>query len=152
MGNYTSAIERWDKVIQDYPDHAYWDNAWEEKAYTQWALLDQYPEAVQTLLAFVEKQPGHARAAEFLFDAALVAEMDNKLEQAADMWGRVATEYPGDERPLRSLFLLGITHYRLEQYQLALDAFERNLASATSLADRAAALLLDRQNPGRAGG
>jgi soluble lytic murein transglycosylase len=94
---------------------------------------------VQTLLAFVEKQPGHARAAEFLFDAALVAEIDNKLEQAAEIWGRVAHEYPADERAPRSLFLLGITHYRLGEHQLALDAFERNLASAVSLHDRAAA-------------
>jgi soluble lytic murein transglycosylase len=51
----------------------------------------------------------------------------------------VAHEYPADERALRSLFLLGITHYRLTQYQLALDAFERNLAGAVSLHDRAAA-------------
>ena len=139
LGNYSSAVERWEKVIQDFPDHAYWDNAWEEKAYTQWALLDQHPEAVQTLLAFVEKEPGHARAAEFLFDAALVAEMDNRLEQAAEIWGRVAHEYPNDESSLRSLFLLGITHYRLGKYQLALDAFERNLAGSVSLHDRAAA-------------
>jgi soluble lytic murein transglycosylase len=139
LGNYTEAVRSWQKVIQDFPDHTYWDNAWEEKAYTQWAYLDQYSEAIQTLLAFVEKSPGHPRAAEFLNDAALVAEMDGQLGQAAEVWGRVISEYPGDERALRALFLLGITHYRLQQYQLALDAFQRHLATAVNLHDRAAA-------------
>jgi soluble lytic murein transglycosylase len=139
LGNYAEAVERWSKVIQDFPDHPYWDKAWDEKAYTQWAFLDQYPEAVQTLLTFVEKYPAHPRAAEFLFDAALVAEMDGKLEQAASLWARLAREYPGDERSLRALFLLGVTQYRLKEYQQALDAFQRHLASAVSLHDRAAA-------------
>lgn len=139
LGNYAEAVTRWDTVIRDFPDHAYWDNAWEEKAYTQWAFLDLYPEAVETLLAFVEKNPGHPRAAEFLFDAALVAEGDAKLEQAANLWERMGREYPGDERTLRSLFLLGITRYRLQQYPQALDAFQRHLANAVELHDRAAA-------------
>jgi soluble lytic murein transglycosylase len=87
----------------------------------------------------VEKNPGHARAAEFLFDAALVAENDAQLEQAASLWERLARDYSGDERALRSLFLLGITRYRLGQYPQALDAFQRHLATAVDLHDRAAA-------------
>jgi soluble lytic murein transglycosylase len=94
---------------------------------------------VQTLLDFVEKNPGQARAAEFLFEAALVSEIDAQLEQAASLWERLARDYPGDERALRSLFLLGITRYRLGQYPQALDAFQRHLANAIDLHDRAAA-------------
>jgi soluble lytic murein transglycosylase len=139
LGNYEKAVQRWQEVIEKYPDHPYWHNAWEEKAYTQWALLGQRAEAVQTLLAFVEKNPGHARAGEFLFDAALVAEIDGQLEQAATSWERLARDYPADERALRSLFLLGITRYRMGQYPQALDAFQRHLAKATDLHDRAAA-------------
>ncbi len=139
QGEYAGAVQRWDKVIQDDKDHALWDDAWEQKAYTLWHDMDQYPQAVQTLLQFVEKYPVHGRAAEFLFDAASIAEQDDQIKQAAELWERVAREYPGDERSGRALFLTGITQYRLKEYPLALDAFQRYLAQAGTLYDRAAA-------------
>jgi soluble lytic murein transglycosylase len=141
MGEYETAIKRWDIVIQQFPDHPYWDDAWDQKAYTQWAYLDQYDTAIQTLLNFVQQASGHPRAAEFLYDAALTAERGDKLEQAFEIWERVAREYPNSEQAPRALFLAGITHYRLGNYFAALDAFQRFQPIAPTLDEKTAAEL-----------
>lgn len=139
-GDYAAAIEHWDAVIQASPDSGFWDRAWEEKAYTQWAYLDLYRQAEQTLLDFVSAAGNHPRAAEFLNDAAQVAERDDRLEDAANTWERIVKEYPGSSYIPRALFLAGIAHYRLENYAYALDEFERHLVAAPGLYDQAAGL------------
>lgn len=139
LGGYAEAVSQWDIIIQNYPDHRLWDKAWEQKAYTQWAYLYDYEQGIQTLLDFVTAYPNHFRAAEFLFDAADVAERNNQLEQASALWERVAGEYPGYEKAQRALFLAGIGRYRLGDYQGALQLFQRALASALSLEERSQA-------------
>jgi soluble lytic murein transglycosylase len=139
LGGNQDALGWWDKVILEHSDHALWDEAWEQKAYTQWAFLEQYPEAIKTLLGFVDQAPGHARAAEFLFDAALVSERSGDLQQAAELWERVINIYPNDQQAARALFLAGITHYRLGSYQAALQNFQRYLTLAVTVEDKAAA-------------
>ncbi len=141
LGGYSGAVNEWDKIITNYPDHRFWDEAWEQKAYTQWFYLDQYTLAVQTLLDFVQLSPGHPRAGEFLFDAAGVASKAGKLDQAAQLYERVVNEYPNDERAMRALFLAGITHYQMGNDQKALDLFTRQLGISVSLEDRAMASL-----------
>ena len=138
LGGYEGAIAQWQNLIQDYPDHPYWDDAWEQMAYTQWAFLDQYTLAANNLLDFVSIAPEHPRAAEFLFDAALIAERAGNLETAAETWRRVATLYPNSEQADRALFLAGITLYRLGNYSDALSAFLLLSLEASSLSDRAA--------------
>jgi len=139
LGGYAEAIGQWDIVIQNYPEDRFWDDAWDQKAYTQWAFQQDSYQAIQTLLAFVSTAPAHARAGEFLFDAAEVAEIFEDLDQAAALWERVATEYPEYEEAQRAIFLAGISRYRIGNYQSALGLFQRALASAFSLQDRAAA-------------
>ena len=141
QGGYAGAIAQWDKLIQNYPDHRYWDDAWEQKGYTQWAYLDQYAEGVKTLLDFVERVPRHPRAGEFVFDAAAAAERGGDLDQAAKLWERVGVEYPNDTRAQRALFLAGISRYRRQDYQGAFLSFQRALSVADNLNDRAAAML-----------
>lgn len=139
LGETEDAIERWSNLIEKYPDHTFAADAWEQKGYTQWAFLEQYPAAVETLLGFAEANPQHPRAAEFLFDAGLISERDQKLEQAAEIWDRLARGYPADERSARALFLMGVVLYRLESYAGAADAFSRSLTASVLPADRAAA-------------
>jgi soluble lytic murein transglycosylase len=139
LGGYAEAVNRWDKVIQNYPDSAYWDDAWEQKAYTQWAFMEQYEDAAQTLLDFVDKNPSHPRAAEFLFDAALVAERAENLQQAAGLWERLANNYPNYEQVPRGLFLAGISYYRLNNFQAALATFQRFQSLVNTLSDRSMA-------------
>lgn len=139
LGGYGGAISQWEKVIQNYPEHPYWDEAWEQMAYTQWAFLDHYTLATENLLNFVSIAPEHPRAAEFLYDAALVAERADNLELAAESWRRVASLYPDYERADRALFLSGITQYRLAKYADALATFQMLSLEASSLEYRAAA-------------
>lgn len=138
LGEYPGAIETWDRVIQSYPDSEFWDESWEMKAYTLWSQLNQYQEAVQVLLDFVATVPTHPRAAEFLFDAASVAERDRKLDRAASLWERMADEYPESEQAVRALFLAGVTRYRIANHVKAHDDFQRALAMTNDLETRAA--------------
>jgi soluble lytic murein transglycosylase len=141
LGGYEEAIENWEKIINNYSDHDRWDDAWEEKAFTQWYNLSEYSQSIQTLLDFVETAPTHPRAPEFLFDAGLVAERDGDFEQAAGHWERVINHYPGYEHALRALFLAGISRYRIGDYQGALTDFLRHQTLSSTLEEKAAAYL-----------
>jgi soluble lytic murein transglycosylase len=141
LGGHEEAIQHWDTVIQEYSDAIYWDEAWEQKAYTQWALLGKNDLARQTLLDFVELASAHPRAAEFLFDAALAAEREQQYTVASELWSRLASTYPDSEYAGRALFLAGINHYRQGSYAEAQLAFQRFQGIAASLEDKAAAML-----------
>ena len=141
LGGFEDAIAHWDQIILNFPEDRFWDDAWEQKAYTQWAFLEQFPQAIQTLLGFVAAAPNHARAGEFLYDAAQVAERSNDLAQAAQLYERVAAEYPGYEQASRALFLAGVTRTRLGDQTGAYDVFQRLLENATTPEERAAAYL-----------
>ncbi|RPI34874.1 MAG: hypothetical protein EHM70_01440 [Chloroflexota bacterium] len=139
MGDFAGAIAQWDQVISNHVYSGVWANAWEQKAYTQWYFLDMYAEAEKTLLDFVSTSPGHPRAAEFLFDAARVAERNNDLEHAAQLWERVAAEYPASDYAFRSLFLAGISRYRNGDYNGAQVVFIRLQEIAANITQRSMA-------------
>jgi soluble lytic murein transglycosylase len=138
QGNHEEAIRQWDILIAQFGEHALWDDAWEQKAYTQWANMDLYEDAIDTLTEFSEQAADHPRAAEFLFDAGLVAEQDSQLNRAIEIWELQASSYPNDERTTRSRFLAALTRFRLEDYKGAEDAFQRFLSEAATLEDKAA--------------
>lgn len=139
QGDVWGALAQWDLLIQGYSDHPLWDEAWEQKAYALWAVLGDYPAAQQTLTDFVAAVPGHARAAEFLFDAGRVAERDDRLDEAARLWLRIPGEYPNSAYVYRALFLAGICYYRLGDYEAARSIFLQANALARDPAERAAA-------------
>jgi soluble lytic murein transglycosylase len=141
LGEHQVAIESWDQVIAGYPDADRWDEAWEMKAYTLWFHLDDFTAAVESLSDFVETVPTHPRAAEFLFDAASIAERQQKLNKAANLWERTATEYPQSEQASRARFLAGIARYRLADFAAAGTIFEGMLAQTLATEERAAAFL-----------
>ena len=139
LGEYATAIALWDEVIENYPDSDRWDDAWEQKAYTQWAYLDQFDEARQTMLDFVAQAPWHDRAAEFLWDAGRVAERNLDLDEAARIWERIPFEYPSSEYVPRALFLAAVMRYRQGDWPGALTAFEHYLGASVDPGERAAA-------------
>jgi len=139
LGDSETAIAIWDEIIQTYSEADRWDDAWEQKAYTQWAYLELFDLAEQTLLDFVFQNPWHSRAAEFLFDAGRVAERDRDLDGAAILWERIASEYPSSEYVPRALFLSAITNYRLGDYVSALAVFQRYSNASSLPGDQAAA-------------
>jgi soluble lytic murein transglycosylase len=139
MGDYGSALEQWDFAIQNHPESRHWDEAWEDKAYMQWAYLDLYTEAEATLLAFVEASPQHPRAAEFLYDAARLAERDGRLAEAAGTWERISNEYGGSPYVYPGLMLAGVSHYRMGDYANAETVFMFAQAQAVDVEERSGA-------------
>ena len=135
------AIAEYDTFIENHPQHPRWVDAWEDKAFLQWATLDDYQGASQTLLDFVTMAPDSGFAPDLLMDAARVMERDNRLEEAAQTWERLANEYPGSALVTDALFLAGISNYRLQNYAGALTIFQRNLLLADQPEDRARAYL-----------
>lgn len=139
LGGYDEAVAQWDIIIQNFPEDRFWDDAWDQKAYTQYFFQRDPELGIQTLLEFVAAAPNHPRAGEFLYDAAEVAEMNGDLDRAAELWNRVASEYTLYDEAQRASFLAGITSYRLRDYENASSIFQRTLSSAVTLQDRAAA-------------
>ncbi len=51
------AIDEYNLFIENYPAHANWVDAWQDKAFLQWSAMDDYQGASQTLLDFVKQSP-----------------------------------------------------------------------------------------------
>ena len=141
MGQTQDAIDAWNEFIADYPNHPRWVDAWNEKAYLQWAIQGDYPAAAQTFLDLAALIPGSTAAPEVLMDAARILERSNNLDEAARTWERVANEYPSSEQVSLALFLAGIARYRLSDYQNALSLFQRSQMLALNSEEQARAYL-----------
>ena len=139
LGQYEDAVTEWTLLIQNYPNNRYWTTAWDEKAFTQWAYLEQYDQAAQTLLDFVSAAPAHPNAPQALMDAGRDLERGGKLEEAAKTWERIADQYPGSELVPQALFWAGIARYRNANLDEALVTFQRNLILASAAEDQARA-------------
>ncbi len=140
MGRHEESLIAWNELISSYPEHAYWDQAWEFKAYSLWFYLGQYSEAIQVLLDFVSSSPYNPRAAEFLFDAARIEELTGDLESAAQLWKRVFNEYPTSDYATESLLKGGISRVRLGAYSQALEVFSLYRDASHSFEDLSQAL------------
>ena len=116
-----------------------WVTAWDEKSFTQWSVLGEYREAADTLLEFNQRAPGIEQAPFYLYEAARILERDNHLADAAQIWERVMAEYASSDYGWRSLFLAGVTYYRLANYELALTTFQRALVFAADAEEQSAA-------------
>jgi len=134
-------IAEWDALIRDHPGDRFWMEAWKEKAYTQWAYLEDYTGAADTLLSFARLYPDDGNAPEMLFEAARIQERNGRLTEAAATWERVFNEYPGYANSYQALFLSGITHYRLGNFSQAEVLFQRTLVLTSSPNDQSAAYL-----------
>ena len=139
LGNYSEAIAAWDILINQYPDNRYWTTAWDEKAFTQWAYLEDYGSAAQTWLDFIKAAPQSPSAAEFLFSAARTLERGTRLADAAGVWEQIANEYPSSSNAVDALHFAGISRYRMGDYDGAILDFQRTLLLANEFEDQARA-------------
>jgi soluble lytic murein transglycosylase len=140
LGGYPDAVAQWDEIITKYSDHHLWDDAWEAKAYTQWAFLDDLSGAVETMRGFVEKSPSHGKAPQMLYEAGRLAERQGDLSLAAELWEKLAVDYPGTDDALNGLFQAGIANYRMENFPASFNLFQRYFTLAVTLQDRSRAL------------
>jgi soluble lytic murein transglycosylase len=139
LGDPWSAIANFQWVIDSYPNDPQWTNAWWEKASTEWRDLSDFQSAIATLLSFTDSAPGNSRAAEALDRAAYLSEWQGFLENAEEIWMRIAEEYPNHSLAFRGAFMSGVTRYRLQNYSTSRDAFLLADALSSSPGDRAAA-------------
>lgn len=139
--DYQGAIAEWQTLIKDHPDDSYLSDAYQEIAYTQWAYLEQFDTAAQTLKNYVSLNPNAADAADVLFSAGRILERGNRLTPAAQTWEGMTDQYPSADSSARGLFLAGITYYRLGNYEQAKLNFQRNFALGISPSEQSAALL-----------
>jgi soluble lytic murein transglycosylase len=141
LGNHYGAIEQFDIVIEQYSSSDHWANAWEQKATTYINQLNNRSMGRQVMLEFVEEASWHSKAPELLYRAARDYEIQGDLETAAVLWERVAVDFPHYENAFRAIFLAGISRYRLEKYEEALETFRKSVDYAYSAYFRAAAYL-----------
>ncbi len=141
INNLDGALEEWRNLIRDHAGDSFYSIAWQEIAYTQWAFLEDFEGAANTLLTFIAQNPSSNEAPNALFSAARILERSNRLTRAAETWERLLQEYPGASLSPRAQFLAGITYYRLGADDRALNAFQRQVILSTSPNDQAAALL-----------
>lgn len=134
-------IDELNYFIKNHPGHARWVDAWREKARLQWVVQGDYRAGAQTLLNFVDGNPTSPNAPDILMSAARITERDGRLEEAAQIWERVANEYSGNEQVPTALFLAGISRYRLNDFSGALATFQRGLLLSSKPEDRARAYL-----------
>lgn len=140
LGDPSSATGDFAYLIAAYPESQLIDQAWLEKAFTERAYLNNYQASVATYLAFADSRPESPPAAEALFAAGRTAELNGDLEWAAEIWTRLANDYPA-RLGHQGAFEAGIVYYRLELYQLALQSFQTALGIAPDQARTAAAQL-----------
>jgi soluble lytic murein transglycosylase len=133
------AIAEFDYFIKTTPEHERAVEAWEEKAFLEWAAQGDYEAGIQTLLDFVAAYPASPSAPDFLMNAARVTERAGRLADAAGTWERIADEYSSSEQVPMALFLAGITRYRLNDHAGALTTLQRDLLLSAQPEDRARA-------------
>ncbi len=139
LGLYPEAIVSWDILINQFPNNRYWATAWDEKAFTQWAYLEDHDAAAQTWLDFVKAVPQSPFAADYLFSAARTLERNNRLVDAAGVWEKIANDYPSSPNVVDALHFAGISRYRAGDLNNAIIDFQRTLLLANDSEDQARA-------------
>lgn len=138
---YQDAVNAFTYFIEHFPDHPKWPDAWDEKSTVQWVNLNLYPDAAQTMMEYVKAAPTATHAPEALMIAARILERDGRFDQAAEVWSRVADEYPTFDQASTAVMFAGLMQYRQSDYRAALPLFERSLVVATIPEDQARAYL-----------
>jgi len=127
MGDYQEAVDAYTTFIANYPENRYWQAAWDEKSYIQWADLEQYDEAAQTLLDYANADPGSDYIPQTILSAGQVYARAGRLDDAARTWDSLANNYPESDLVPQALFSAGIARYRNAEYASALASFQRDI-------------------------
>lgn len=130
LGQSAAAIAEWQEQLRDHPGGQYEADAVSEIAAAQIAGQQDFEAAISTYLGFVDQNPEHPRAAEFLFFAGRTAERNNDLRQAAEIWQRLGARYSGTSYGPDGFFQAGLAFLRLGDNPAARNAFQ----SAVSIA------------------
>ncbi len=139
-GNIGAALKAFDEIITQHPEASRWGDAWIEKANTQ-AVGGDVAGAVETLAAFVKKNPTAPQAPAAIWNAAGFLERSGDFKRAIDLNLQLQTDYPNDTHASEALFDAGLDAYRSNDRATAITAW-RTLSNTYPLSDLHAASLL----------
>ncbi len=134
---YQAAIQQFNEILTDHEDQTHFADAVDEISFTQWFYLEDYESALETLEAFVNTNELNPQTPELLFFAGRIAERNNELQRAADLWEDLGLKYSHSTYAYDGLFQAGIAKYRLGEYQSAVDYFFSSLGLVRSSEDQA---------------
>lgn len=123
-GNFAAAILEFDKLIDTHPGEAYVDDAWLEKAWTQYRLGDSEA-AVATYTRFVADNPFNGLAPEALWWAANIHFWNDEYEAAERLFVQLASDYRNSEHAADALYRAAFCRYRMGDYQEAAETWQR---------------------------
>ncbi len=126
VGSYESAMSAFDALLDSYPTSSYFGYAWLGKAK---ALVSQgrHDEALSTYREFAQLYPGHDLAEEALWRAASLSEADKDYAEAARGYLDLQARYPQGKHAATALFQAGLCHYRLDEGEKAIEAWQKLL-------------------------
>ncbi len=121
------AIALWTTIVKDYPQSIYHFKSIESIIYTQNAYMGQIRLATETALSYARMPNGEAYAPALLYSAGNYYLLDNQAQKAADTWTGIGIAYPYAPEAFNGLFFGGALYYQLEDYENALEGFNRAL-------------------------
>lgn len=127
LGDIQGARADFQVVVEQFAQEPFWVDAAGEKAYLEWAYLENPAEAIATYLGFVASAPEHGFAADMLYAAARTAERAGELWWAAELWQRVVAEYPASPLTFDAAFQAGLCLYRVGDFAGAQALFSQAL-------------------------
>jgi len=136
-----TAVALWKQLISDYPKSSYLSHAIEDIVYTQYAYMNRTDLAAQTALDYVSQQPQAVYAPSLLFTAGRYLEIQGKLEEAAQVWERIAVNYPSSDQSFQGAFFAGILHFRRGDLTAAVNSLNRAVLLALDPLETAGAYL-----------
>ena len=130
-----------ERLVSDYPKSNYLSHAIEDIVYTQYQYMNRVDLAPQTALDYVSQQPLSVYAPSLLFTAGRYLEIQGKLEEAAQVWDRIAVNYPSSDQSFQGAFFAGILHYRRGDITSSAASFNRAILLALEPLESAGAYL-----------
>jgi len=136
-----TAIAIWKQLVSDYPKSSYLSHAIEDIVYTQYLYMNRTDLAAQTALDYVSQQPQAVYAPSLLFTAGRYTEIQGDLEEAAQIWDRIATNYPSSDQSFQAAFFAGILHFRRGDLTASAASLNRAILLALEPLENAGAYL-----------
>lgn len=140
LGEWASAINAYDRLIENYPTSDRFGAAWVRKARAQ-LHIGEAEAAVNTFRQFAQTRPGDILADNALWEAARALEDLNRDAEAAELHLAILSGYPHGDVAAEAGFRAGILPYLVDEYTQAREAWHLAARQLADLEARARVLL-----------
>lgn len=140
LGRWQSAIDAYDRLIDEYPGDERYGAAWVRKARALRRLGDA-EEAVATYREFARMHPNDPLTDNALWEAARTLEALDQDADAAELYRLIVERYPYGDVGAEASFRAGILPYLNNDYATAREAWQQAAQRARTAEVRARALL-----------